>query len=567
MYTVKQKSNFRTLSGVLVFMMLIMPEAVYARGGRGGGGGGGERMASSGRGQMSAPAERGRSMGSERMNSAPSRSFAAPQQRSEVSNWRGRSEGFSNSRQFSAPQMRFDRPQQRVERSTNNGMGANQRFWSNNNRAQRENFSNRVLTRTEPTIGQTFNRNVMRSETGNRGHDSIGTWRRESSQMGRGTQSPANVGNATRTETFRHNRGDNESRVFGRDTHAQAAPEWNRDHTSTRVVDNVPASISTQRNSFWGGSRFSHHDGHRFVNTHHNDFMFYGRDHHHGHHHFASHWIIWPDFFYLSYFNYGPWYTYYPVYPYYHRGYVFVNPCGYWPYGYNYLRYYWYGSYPYYWYGYNPVPYEYGNDNYNYYTYNYYGDTTGPADSSAISSMSNYTPQQPAPETSADQYFDEGVKAFGANDYTTAVAKFALASQTATDDKVLPFAYSQAFLATGDYKSAAQVLRAALAKVAPVTEGVFYPRGLYSSDDILLKQVDDLSVKANQNPQDTDLQLLVGYQYLGLGELDKAAAPLKNASADSLNGPSANALLQLLNKLQTTQAEAQTQTPAPQESN
>jgi tetratricopeptide (TPR) repeat protein len=180
--------------------------------------------------------------------------------------------------------------------------------------------------------------------------------------------------------------------------------------------------------------------------------------------------------------------------------------------------------------------------------------------------MSSYTPQQPAPETSADQYFDEGVTAFGADDYNTAVAKFALANKTATDDKVLPFAYSQAFLATGDYKSAVQVLRAALAKVNPVTEGVFYPRGLYSSDDILLKQVDDLSVKTNQNPQDTDLQLLLGYQYLGLGELDKAAVPLKNATIDSLNGPPANALLQLLDKLQATQAEPQTQTLTPQES-
>ena len=95
-------------------------------------------------------------------------------------------------------------------------------------------------------------------------------------------------------------------------------------------------------------------------------------------------------------------------------------------------------------------------------------------------------------------------------------------------------------------------LRAAVAKVNPVTEGVFYPRGLYSSDDVLLKQVDDLSETANQNKQDTDLQFLLGYQYLGLGELDKAAEPLKNASFDSLNGPPANALLQLLDKLQAS---------------
>ena len=136
-----------------------------------------------------------------------------------------------------------------------------------------------------------------------------------------------------------------------------------------------------------------------------------------------------------------------------------------------------------------------------------------------------------------------------------------MARQLAPDDKVLLFAYSQAYFATGDYKSAAQVLRAAVAKVNPVDEGIFYPRGLYSSDDILLKQVEDLSVKANQNKQDTDLQFLLGYQYLGLGELDKAGEPLNNAAADSLNGPPANALLQLLDKLQAAQAEEKTHEP------
>jgi tetratricopeptide (TPR) repeat protein len=229
-----------------------------------------------------------------------------------------------------------------------------------------------------------------------------------------------------------------------------------------------------------------------------------------------------------------------------------------------YARYYWYGCYPYYWYGYNPVPYQYGNDTYNYYTYNYYGsDSSGPVSGSDLGDIADYQAEQPEPATTADEYFDAGVKAFEAGDFKTAVAKFALARQLAPDDKVLIFAHSQAYFAVGDYNAAAQVLRAALAKVKPLTEGVFYPRGLYSSDDILFGQIDELSVKANQDQQDTDLQLLLGYQWLGIGELDKAAEPLENAGLDSLNGPPANALLELLEELQrarTTEAEAPQET-------
>lgn len=179
--------------------------------------------------------------------------------------------------------------------------------------------------------------------------------------------------------------------------------------------------------------------------------------------------------------------------------------------------------------------------------------------------MQNYQAQPPPQQTSVDEYFDAGVKAFEDGDYNTAIAKFALAREQAPDDKVLVFAYSQAYLAAGDYKSAAQVLRAALAKVTdPLTEGVFYPRGLYTGDDALLAQIDTLAEKANQNKQDTDLQFLLGYQYLGMGELDKAEEPLAISSVDQMNGPPAKMLLQMLDKLQTEQ-EKQPKATTPEE--
>ena len=89
-------------------------------------------------------------------------------------------------------------------------------------------------------------------------------------------------------------------------------------------------------------------------------------------HHRMCHRIIWPRYHYPVYYSWGPHATFGCVYPYYHRKYVFVSLGGYWPFGYSYLRYYWYGWHPYAWYGYYPVPREATYDTYNYYTYNYY---------------------------------------------------------------------------------------------------------------------------------------------------------------------------------------------------
>ena len=114
---------------------------------------------------------------------------------------------------------------------------------------------------------------------------------------------------------------------------------------------------------------------------------------------------------------------------------------------------------------------------------------------------------------------------------------------------ILPFAYSQALFAAGKYSEAAQVLRKALSNVKPEQEGVFYPRGLYPNDDILLAQLDKLAEYADQYSFDADLQLLLGYQLLGIGELDKALTPLKNASLDMKNQKPADVLLNLLLKI------------------
>jgi tetratricopeptide (TPR) repeat protein len=240
-------------------------------------------------------------------------------------------------------------------------------------------------------------------------------------------------------------------------------------------------------------------------------------------------------------------------------------------------RYYWYGYHPYAWYGYYPIPYEVQGDTYNYYTYNSYYDnepaastttTTAwptqtenyirPVDSNTFADvrekLARQTAAQPDQATLADTYFEEGVKVFEVNDFNAAAVKFAKAMELAPDDMVLPFAYAQALFANGQYTESAQVLRAALVKVSPDKEGVFYPRGLYSGDDILFEQVIRLSEKAEVFSFDADLQLLLGYQLLGLGEVDEASEPLLRAGEDLQNASAAAVLLKLQEKIKANGA-------------
>ena len=264
---------------------------------------------------------------------------------------------------------------------------------------------------------------------------------------------------------------------------------------------------------------------------------------------------ITPSFYFRVCYDRGSWLSVRYVYPYYQRKYVFVSLGGYWPSDYNYVRYYWYGSHPYYWYGYYPIAREVGTS-VNYYTYNYYNtespasyDTSSIPDSEYFDTVINQPAPKPADATLADTYFEEAVDAFDTGKYDLAIEKFSRAMELAPKDMILPFAYSQALFAAGRYSESAEVLRMALSKVKPDKEGVFYPRGLYPNDDVLMAQLDKLANEADEYSFDADLQLLLGYQLLGIGELDDALLPLKNASLDMKNKDAANVLLNLLLKI------------------
>jgi len=279
--------------------------------------------------------------------------------------------------------------------------------------------------------------------------------------------------------------------------------------------------------------------------------------------------VVWSGYYYPIYYDCGPYSTFWYVYPYYHRKYVFVSLGGYWPIDYGYLRYYWYGCYPYYWYGYYPLAYRVESDAGSYYTYNRYSNYNDAYESSPVyqddfgaedSSLedSDEPPQaklpeepakEPQEETLADQYFEEGVKAFEAEQYSVAALKFADAVRIEPDDMVLPFAQIQALLADQQYEKAAEALQSAVRELPSDQLGIFFPRGLYPDDETLFGHIDRLETQAQRNPYNAGLQLLLGYQFLGVGKYDQAEEPLRKAGLDAPSKPASQAMLALLEKL------------------
>ena len=309
-------------------------------------------------------------------------------------------------------------------------------------------------------------------------------------------------------------------------------------------------------------SRLVYHDRpHLIRHSYHNNYVY--RDYHDR----ICSRTIWPSFRFAVHYGCGPRFTFGYVYPYYHRKYMFISLGGYWPSSYRYTRYYWYGCHPYNWYGYYPIAREVRGTNYNYYSYNYYTDGAGgyqqaPAVNSEIFENMAEQTAEPQEATLADVYFEEAVKAFEVAQYNTAALKFAKAVELAPNDMILPFAYAQALLASEQYSNAARVLRGALARVSPEKEGVFFARGLYPDEESLLKQIDRLAERAAQFSFDADLQLLLGYQLLGIGQHDRAVEPLMHAGRDLDNAKAAAVLMELLEKIKTTQPKPETSAPA-----
>jgi len=212
------------------------------------------------------------------------------------------------------------------------------------------------------------------------------------------------------------------------------------------------------------------------------------------------------------------------------------------------------------------MPYYVTTPTYNYYTYNYSSNNGSDgivyADENTFADVRDRLAQQaeePDAQTLADTYFENAVKAFENQEYQIAADWFEKAIDLATEDLILPFAYSQALIAAQNYSDAAEVLKIALEKIEPEKEAIFYPRGLYKDDETLYKQLEPLAQLAEDYPFRYELQLLLGFQMFGIGELD-AAEQYINAAAQMPEYKDATvAMLKVLKKVRTENTQQQKQ--------
>lgn len=338
---------------------------------------------------------------------------------------------------------------------------------------------------------------------------------------------------------------------FSRHHHDRTHRKPTRDNTI--IINNIVNSKH--------GYSYEDRPHHRYHRNHHTHLF---RDHHRR----LCFQMIWPKYRLPVWYHRGHHVRHHYVYPYYKRRYVFVSLNGCWPSHHSYIRYHWYPTHYYSWYGYHPVAQRVQSDTYNYYTYNYYGDQASTVvDFAPVTTPSIFVSHEtfadireklaaeketgPPQQELSDIFFEAAVKAFEDGNYQEAADRFDWALQQAPDDQIIPFAYAQALFADGQYQNAAASLRGTLQTIDPEKDGIIYPRGLYLEEEILLKQVDLLTETAEKNPLDSNLQLLLGYHLLGLGNTEESIPLLTAAVVDPMNTAAATVLLNLAQKITT----------------
>ncbi|MHC4735309.1 MAG: hypothetical protein ACYTDW_12755, partial [Planctomycetota bacterium] len=147
-----------------------------------------------------------------------------------------------------------------------------------------------------------------------------------------------------------------------------------------------------------------------------------------------------------------------------------------------------------------------------------------------------------------NRYLQDIANAFSNEDYDGAVRKATEGLRAESQNLVLPFVYSQALFAVKQYSNAAGVLRKVLTKVDVEEQGVFYSLGFYRDKTVLNRQIEMLSEAVSADSDNAGLQLVLGYQLLGVGKYDQALEALKVARQDYVNKEAAEVLIQVLEK-------------------
>ncbi|MHC4365012.1 MAG: tetratricopeptide repeat protein [Planctomycetota bacterium] len=336
---------------------------------------------------------------------------------------------------------------------------------------------------------------------------------------------PSHLRPSSRTE-FRRNRNFSTRANIGSSKGSSLRSPFARRRDfkrSSRVRHNRPShrrSRSTSGRHDRHGSR--HHGTRRHGSRHHGS-------HHDGHHRYR----------YFAYFTFPYYWHYYPYYDYYY--------------------------YPYY--------------RHRYPSYYYSDDRTYPTEPDADSPVDEYEPysdrfrdvrermdeeeaQADAQQTGIDRHLDNIAEVFAAGDFDKALLLAKEAVDEEPDSAALRLLYSQTLFATEKHAYAAVVLRYALAQIQRQQQDLSYPIGFYPDESALNAQIDNLARKAKDNPDRADLQLLLGYQLLGVHKFDQAELPLQKARDDVINADAARMLIDVLQNASQTK---ETQPPTEKE--
>jgi thioredoxin-like negative regulator of GroEL len=170
--------------------------------------------------------------------------------------------------------------------------------------------------------------------------------------------------------------------------------------------------------------------------------------------------------------------------------------------------------------------------------------------------------QADAQQTGIDRHLDNIAEVFAAGDFDKALLLAKEAVDEEPDSAALRLLYSQTLFATEKHAYAAVVLRYALAQIQRQQQDLSYPIGFYPDESALNAQIDNLARKAKDNPDRADLQLLLGYQLLGVHKFDQAELPLQKARDDVINADAARMLIDVLQNASQTK---ETQPPTEKE--
>ncbi|MFH1614442.1 MAG: hypothetical protein ABIG61_05085 [Planctomycetota bacterium] len=140
-------------------------------------------------------------------------------------------------------------------------------------------------------------------------------------------------------------------------------------------------------------------------------------------------------------------------------------------------------------------------------------------------------------------YLSEVGRLFDSGDFAEAVRKTRRATMFRPASTVLTFAYSQSLFAAGEYELSAVILWRVVNEASEKGLPVVFGHELYRDKSVLVKQINELAEKVDDNPKDTNLQLLLGYQLLGIGQVEQGRMVLKKVADSYVNGRAASALL------------------------